>query len=485
MEGRSARAIQPGTIDMTSASFASAFTAHRRPLAGGLLLALAASFGVASTSAAAAAPHGPIVVGNCDDAGAGSLRDAVAAAPDGGTIDLGSLACSTITLTTGHIAVAQDQLTLIGPGAAALTIDAAGASGVIRHSGNMTLSISGLTLANGHYESANTPRGGCLYSAGNLVVTDSTLSSCAAVGTAAEIARGGGIYAHGLVLTRSLVTMSHAQGMASGARGGGIYVGAGGLDSEFSTISYNGAYGAPINGGKGGGAMIVGAATLRQSTIFYNGAYEVGGIWTKDAVTLDSSTIYNNGASHTAGMRATYYTGSPTATIVNSTIAGNRAVATVGGLNLIIPATISNSTIANNVAFNGLAGILMSGPTLDLESTIIAGNVGFNVPDDFDVYGSPVITGANNLVVVSSAPLPPDTISSDPMLGTIGDYGGPTLTIPVLDGSPAIDAGNNAAQLLYDERGPGFARVVGAAADIGAFEVQTSDILFADGFDGP
>ncbi|HKE47858.1 MAG TPA: choice-of-anchor Q domain-containing protein [Rhodanobacteraceae bacterium] len=453
----------------------------RLPLAAGVLLAFAATIGAATPHA----PAGAIVVGNCDDAGAGSLRDAIASAPSGATIDLTSLGCSTISLTTGFLAVAQDDLTLTGPGASALTIDAANASGAIRHAGAGTLSISGLTLANARYESATTPRGGCLYSAANLSVASSTITGCAVVGTASEVARGGGVYAHGdLALANSLVTLSHAQGMVvgGGARGGGVFVG-GTFDAEYSTISYNLAYGAPINSGIAGGAMIVGPALIRGTTIFYNGAYEIGGLYTLDDVTLDSSTIYNNGASHTAGMRAYYYTGSPTATIVNSTIAGNRSVATVGGLNLIVAATISNSTIANNVAFNGFAGILMSGPTLDLESTIIAGNIGFNVPDDLDVFGSPVITGASNLVVASSAPLPPDTLGDDPLLGTIGDYGGLTWTIPLLDGSPAIDHGNNIAQLATDQRGSGFARDVGGGPDIGAFEVQGSDVIFRNGFD--
>jgi len=39
-----------------------------------------------------------------------------------------------------------------------------------------------------------------------------------------------------------------------------------------------------------------------------------------------------------------------------------------------------------------------------------------------------------------------------------------------LPGSPAIDAGSNGGGFLWDQRGPGFPRVVGPRADIGAFE---------------
>jgi len=76
-------------------------------------------------------------------------------------------------------------------------------------------------------------------------------------------------------------------------------------------------------------------------------------------------------------------------------------------------------------------------------------------------------------------------LTDDPLMGVLGDYGGPTQTIPLMDGSPAIDAGNNVAALQTDQRGPGFQRVAGAGADIGAFEVQGSDVIFADGFDPP
>ena len=198
-----------------------------RPLVAALALALSMGASAPSIgSATVGKPHAPAVaVTNCDDDGAGSLRAAVAAAQPGDTIDLTTLACSTITLTTGFIAVTQDDLTLTGPGAATLTIDAAGASGVIRHTGSGTLSITGLTVTNGDYESAATPRGGCLYSAANLSLVDVTASYCAAVGTATEHARGGGVYTAGnLTLTHSTVTQSHAQGVSTGAHGGGIYV---------------------------------------------------------------------------------------------------------------------------------------------------------------------------------------------------------------------------------------------------------------------
>jgi len=461
---------------------------HRQPLAALFSVLFAATpAGAAAIAhvdptpdARAAVPA--TAVGNCDDDGPGSLRATVAAAASGDTIDLNALACAKISLTTGHIDIAQDDLTLIGPGADALAIDAGSGSGVLRHTGTGTLSITGLTISHGQYTGA-TPLGGCLYSAGNIDLVNSTVAYCQVNGSG-TMALGGGIYTKGdLTLASSVVTQSVVHAIGAPAHGGGVYV-HGDLDAEYSMISYNQTYAGPINGGVGGGAVVAGTALIRHSTLYYNSAYAVGGLYTYGDVTVDSSTIARNGASHTAGMRAIYFTGSPIATIVNSTIANNRSVATVGGLNLIIPAKISSSTIAFNDAFNGLGGVLMSNYTLELESTIIANNTGFNVPDDFAVYGPVVTTGANNLVVASSAPLPPDTISDDPMLGSLDANGGPTMTIPLMAGSPAIDAGNDLANRTTDQRGLGYPRIAGANPDIGAFEVEGDDDIFASTF-GP
>jgi hypothetical protein len=69
-----------------------------------------------------AAPASSIPVTNCDDSGPGSYRDAVTNAVSGDTIDLTSTPCSVITLTTGDVITAANDLTLQGPGALSLTI---------------------------------------------------------------------------------------------------------------------------------------------------------------------------------------------------------------------------------------------------------------------------------------------------------------------------------------------------------------------------
>jgi hypothetical protein len=58
--------------------------------------------------------------------------------------------------------------------------------------------------------------------------------------------------------------------------------------------------------------------------------------------------------------------------------------------------------------------------------------------------------------------------NTDARLGLLANNGGPTLTMALLPGSPAIDAGDTAAAPPTDQRGQ--PRPVGLAADIGAYE---------------
>src|SRR5690606_26635411 len=69
-----------------------------------------------------------------------------------------------------------------------------------------------------------------------------------------------------------------------------------------------------------------------------------------------------------------------------------------------------------------------------------------------------------------------NNLTSDPKLGPLQDNGGSTFTHALFDGSPAIDAGSNAAALdaagqplTTDQRGTGFPRSLGSAVDIGAY----------------
>ena len=123
---------------------------------GRLLAALTLLFAVAlpvgavfafSTQVAGASTD---TVTNCNDSGAGSLRQTIADASAGDTIDFDlSPTCSLITETSGSITV-DTNLTIDGPGASALAVSG-GTVGTVSVFvvDNVTSTISGLTIKNG------------------------------------------------------------------------------------------------------------------------------------------------------------------------------------------------------------------------------------------------------------------------------------------------------------------------------------------------
>jgi hypothetical protein len=111
------------------------------------------------------------IVSNCDDDGAGSLRDIIDNnAASGDTVDMSELTCGVITLTTGSIITDADDLTLLGPSTNALIINGDDNYQPLVHIGAGTLSLRDLTLSNGRKYTTGTEsaRGGCIYSSGSV-----------------------------------------------------------------------------------------------------------------------------------------------------------------------------------------------------------------------------------------------------------------------------------------------------------------------------
>lgn len=151
-------------------------------------------------------------------------------------------------------------------------------------------------------------------------------------------------------------------------------------------------------------------------------------------------------------------------------------------------AQISNSTIAPNTALSRGSGISATEHScqIQLQSTIVSNNG--TAGDANNVWAFPdSVSGANDLIP-NAAGLPSsmraDTLTAAPLLQPLAYNAGPNLTHAIGDGSPAIDAGNDAIGLVFDQRGEPFMREVGAAADIDALERQPiPDEIFHSGFD--
>lgn len=443
-------------------------------------------------------------VTNCNDAGADSLRDAAMHALDGDAIDLSGLTCSTISVTSG--AITLGDVDLIGPGAGALTINGAGNGlhRIFNHAGHGgALRIRDVTVHGAKYESDAGKGGGCLRSdGGQLRVYDSVFDGCLAfapTGTSGSV-RGGAIAAYGSYVLLSHVTLSGNQARSADgdALGGALYL-RNNLTMRDSTITDNSATAVGASATvRGGGVFVHGAAAIMRSSIDGNVCEGFGGgVVIETGGMLVDSTVSNNAASGGASGIAFLGQNQIVARVYDSTISGNDTQASTqwgsGALYTNGPAKIVGSTIAGNTESNldGIswgAGILF-GPVTDssyliMISTIVSGNHISDFPDGADIGGplGVTISGNHDLIGVSLVYVPVDTIRfDDPLLGPLQDNGGPTWTRMPAPDSVVIDHGDDFNRET-DQRG--YARVVGLAADIGAVEVQSTDAIFADDFDG-
>ena len=394
-----------------------------------------------------------IVVENCNDDGPGSLRAAVAAAAEGDTIDLVALACGTITLATGAIPVLLDSLTFDGPGAGQLAIDGGDVDRVLIHPGTGQLVIRDLTIRHGRDRATgfDLAGGGCIASAGYVTLDHARVTECYAGG---EGAYGGALYAYSLTMLASTMSANVAYGIhdsaGTAAFGGGAFVYA--IDLVDSTVTGNRAW---------------------HRDVPPRTSYDIGGgIISVRGGFVSGSTIDSNTSAQRGGGIATF----GDLAVSNSTISGNVAsLANGGGLLLRNPASLLmfNSTIAYNAAATGGGGALLSSSGAVMQSTLVSGNTsaagGLQL---HSTYAGVVVTGANDLVSGGGGAieLPPDTLIAPAGLLDLAANGGPTRTQALGPDSPAIDAGNNFANFTDDQRGAGFPRVRGAAADIGAYE---------------
>lgn len=118
---------------------------------------------------------------------------------------------------------------------------------------------------------------------------------------------------------------------------------------------------------------------------------------------------------------------------------------------------MTNCTVALNTGSGGPGGAGGAGGYAGSGSVGLPGNVGSTGSSS----GAGVGYSAFNTLLTDVA---------DPKLGPLADNGGPTLTMALLPGSPAIDAGSAVGAPATDQRG--VARPQGPGVDIGAFELQ-------------
>ena len=439
----------------------------------------------------------------------------------------------TILLTSGELQVTHD-VTINGPGAANLAVNGNATSRVFHIFAGVTASISGLTVTNG-FASGSYPAdeaGGiwndhAMLTLGNCVVTGNSSSdgngggikndafdhgsatleidNCTISNNSALCAPscpdGGGIYSVGGVSVAMVtVTNSTISGNSAGYEGGGI-TNYGAMTVINCTISGN------SGGAYGGGVQNDGTLTVSDSIISNNSAgnAEGGGIYNEyesgGTVMVTNCTISGNSANYGGGIGNAVSTH---LTVMNSTISGNSFTFDhSGGIDNGGDATITNSTISGNFGppNSGFGGAITNGSnSLTVKDCTFSGNSAnqggaiFNWTGGTVQIGDTVLNAGvsggtlfNNSGTITSLgynlasdngagflTATGDQINTNPLLGPLQDNGGPTFTHALLANSPAIDHGNPnfTPPPDYDQRGPGYLRVVNGRIDIGSFEIQ-------------
>jgi hypothetical protein len=436
----------------------------------------------------------------------GSLRYTITNAVDNDTITFG--VTGTINLT-GALPDLTHSVSIQGPGADRLTVrrDTGGNYRILTVDSGTMVSISGLMIANGYV-----PTGGGIRNSGTL-----TVSNCIISGNTAYGGLGGGIYNDGtMTISSSTISGNFAlNGTGFGTAGGGIFnsiflprIGA--LTVNNSTVSGNsiitdgydvfgsGIYGATmvtnctISGNTTHSTSSIGAGAIADVGVISNSTISGNndmGIVNEYVLTLSNSTVSGNNGTGiftfgdrmtvsnstvsgnvSTGVAAGIFCAQGTNTLNNCTVSGNSNNGTGGGgIEVGGSLTVNNSTISDNhSSFQG-GGIYVAG-LFYARNTIIAGNT---APTGADLRG-PLRSQGHNLIgnTRDSGSLfdATDLLNVNPLLGPLQNNGGPTQTMALLAGSPALNAGDSTQLGVADQRGV----VRSGGVNIGAYQASAS-----------
>ena len=277
--------------------------------------------------------------------------------------------------------------------------------------------------------------------------------------TSGATAFAGGLFSAGAVsITTSSIVFNTARG-SSGGDGGSS-------DNPLAVIVHGGAGGSAF----GGGLYTQDTVTLRNSTISTNTAAPGPG-GTGGGSGGNGGNGGNGGQSQGGGI----YVAAGTLNVRNSTIAKNIAAVGLGGIG-------ANSTSDGQPGADqpGTGGGVINYATVNASSTIFGDNTaGGSAPD----FAGAFATASNNLLESGNGAtgitnnINGNIVGKDAKLSVLANYGGLTQTHLLAVGSPAINKGNNSQGLTIDQRN--LPRVVGAAIDMGATEVQAPKVVLS------
>lgn len=383
-------------------------------------------------------------VSNTNDAGSGSLRqaitDALAAGAGTHVINAGGVT-GTISLQTALPTITNTTLTINGPTSGTLTITR-GVSTQFRiftvnnSSGAVNLTLNHLTMTNGSAVTGDGGGGGIYAVSATLTLNFCTISGCTATAAAPSTLEGGGIYVTGLNSTFNANYCTFSGNQTN--RGGGLNIGTGN-SSGTATLRNCTISGNTSLGGAGALQNALMSTTLRNCTLSGNtaatgGGAIVGGDWTMINCTVTGNTGDTTNTGGNGG--AMRVSSTLPVTIINSLIVGNFA----GNPAVANDITWTSTTYSNKTIRNSVVGVMATGMAFN---TTTASQTG---------------TAASPKVV---------------NLGALANNGGVTKTHALQASSPelAINLGSNAdaSAFPFDQRGVGYNRFNGTV-DIGAYE---------------
>ncbi len=342
------------------------------------------------------------------------------------------------------------------------------------------------------WRSGDSASGGAIYNTGTA-----TLDLCTFTGNSATGGNGSDVWDYPWAL--------YSPGSEGGAADGGAIFSTGLLIVNRSTFCGNtatggngasGSLGDPNgstltgfvggDGGNASGAAICGPAQITCCTLVSNVA--IGGKGGDGGGGMIDAHWQQGGNGGTGGNGGDGFGGfSGTANLVNCTIAFNRGSGGAGGaggggcqaniqcgsggtggnggigVGGVAGTGLTNCTVAWNSGTGGSGGEAGAAGTSDVGRPGVRGTNGISGAS----WGGTSCSVLPNTLIASNTPSGGDSFT-DPKLGPLADNGGPTLTMALLPGSPAIDAGDSFLAPATDQRG--YPRCVGLATDIGAFE---------------
>lgn len=336
-----------------------------------------------------------------------------------------------------------------------------------------SLTVSGGTFLNNEAESAY---GGALFSFSEADITNATFT-----GNSAALS-GGAIGSLTLTLSNSTFTNNSA-GQAGGATYTANEIQA--SNSSFTGNSSNTSGGAMVgstidldstafinnSASIDAGAVFGNALTISESSFDGNSAGQNFGAVFATSLLIVQSSLTNNTAEGVAGAFAS----AGTTSIIDSTIANNSGATTVyvDGSLTIVYSTISGNAVTGDAVVPVLLSedLSLFGTVLDAKNSshplcaVAAVSTGYNFADDTSC-------GLTSIGDTQGEGL-------DPMLGTLANHGGESLTRLPLAASPLVGAIPNALcdagttpGVTVDQRGYSRPNAIGGPCDIGAVQLS-------------